>query len=123
MQRRIVSLLAGSALLAGTALAAAGAAAGAAVASGAPATAPSPVPVPVPLAHVLSGVFFLTPPTTAQCEEQLGIACYAPFQYHEAYNLAPLYDKGFDGQGYDLASGVGTVNAALFVPELVAASG
>ena len=32
--------------------------------------------------------------------------------------------RGFAaGQGYDLASGVGTVNAALFVPELAAAAG
>ena len=32
--------------------------------------------------------------------------------------------KGFQaGPGYDLASGVGTVNAALFVPELVQAAG
>ena len=31
---------------------------------------------------------------------------------------------GFDAvSGYDLASGTGTVNAALFVPELVAAAG
>jgi len=93
MQRRIVSLLAGSALLATTALAAVGAA----VAGAAPAVLSDPVPVP--LAHVLSGVSFLTPPTTAQCEKQIGIACYAPFQYHEAYNLAPLYKKGFDGKG------------------------
>jgi hypothetical protein len=27
------------------------------------------------------------------------------------------------GRGYDLASGVGTVNAALFVPELARAAG
>jgi hypothetical protein len=32
--------------------------------------------------------------------------------------------KGFNARhGYDLASGVGTINAAKFVPELVAASG
>jgi hypothetical protein len=31
--------------------------------------------------------------------------------------------RGWDAmKGYDLATGVGTVNAALFVPELVAAS-
>jgi len=93
MQRRIVSLLAGSALLTGTALAAVGAA----VAGAAPAVLSDPVPVP--FAHLLSGVSFPTPPTTAQCEKQIGIACYAPFQYHEAYNLAPLYKKGFDGKG------------------------
>ena len=32
--------------------------------------------------------------------------------------------KGFNaGPGYDLASGVGTVNAALFVPELARTAG
>jgi hypothetical protein len=32
--------------------------------------------------------------------------------------------RGFAARrGYDLASGVGTVNAALFVPELAAAAG
>jgi hypothetical protein len=32
--------------------------------------------------------------------------------------------NGFDaGLGYDLASGVGTINAALFVPELARAAG
>jgi hypothetical protein len=32
--------------------------------------------------------------------------------------------KGYSaGRGYDLASGVGTVNADLFVPELAAAAG
>jgi hypothetical protein len=32
--------------------------------------------------------------------------------------------RGFTARrGYDLASGVGTVNAALFVPELAAAAG
>jgi hypothetical protein len=31
--------------------------------------------------------------------------------------------RGFDAvKGYDLASGLGTIDAALFVPELVAAS-
>ena len=93
MQRRIVSLFAGSALLVATALAAGGAA----VASVAPAALSGPVPVP--LVRVLSGASFATPPTTAQCEKQLHIACYAPFQYHKAYNLAPLYMKGFDGKG------------------------
>ena len=32
--------------------------------------------------------------------------------------------RGWDAvRGHDLASGLGTINAALFVPELVAASG
>jgi subtilase family serine protease len=91
MQRRIVSLCAGAALTAATALTAAAPV----VATAAPAAGAGPVP----LSRLLSHVSFPTPPTTAQCEAALGIACYAPFQYHKAYNLGPLYKKGFDGKG------------------------
>ena len=42
---------------------------------------------------------FPRPPTTAQCEQQQHLACYAPFQYHQAYDLGPLYRKGLDGKG------------------------
>lgn len=54
---------------------------------------------PVPLARMLSNVSFPTPPTTAQCVRQTGLACYAPFQYHQAYNLGPLYKQGLNGTG------------------------
>ena len=40
-----------------------------------------------------------TPPTTAQCEQQFGIACYDPAQMQAAYNLAPLYANGYNGAG------------------------
>jgi subtilase family serine protease len=40
-----------------------------------------------------------TPPTTAECEAQFGIACYDPAQIQAAYNLAPLYAKGYNGAG------------------------
>ena len=39
------------------------------------------------------------PPTTAQCEAQFHIACYSPNQIEQAYNLAPLYAKGYNGAG------------------------
>ena len=39
------------------------------------------------------------PPTTAQCEADYGIACYQPFQLQRAYNLAPLFSRGIEGQG------------------------
>jgi subtilase family serine protease len=39
------------------------------------------------------------PPTTAQCEAQLKIACYQPFQLRQAYGLPKLYAKGIDGAG------------------------
>ena len=92
MPRRLIRLCAGSALLAASALTTAGAAA-----VGGAAALPSVGPIP--LARMLSNVRFATPPTTAQCEKQLGIACYAPFQYHQAYNLNPLYKQGLTGKG------------------------
>jgi subtilase family serine protease len=42
---------------------------------------------------------FPNPPTTAQCEKQDGVACYAPAQYQRAYNLTPLYNAGLTGRG------------------------
>lgn len=54
---------------------------------------------PTPLARLASQTSFATPPTTAQCEQQLGIACYAPFQYHVAYDLNSLYAHHLDGAG------------------------
>jgi subtilase family serine protease len=39
------------------------------------------------------------PPTTAQCEAAYQVPCYQPFQLKRAYDLAPLYAKGVDGNG------------------------
>jgi subtilase family serine protease len=39
------------------------------------------------------------PPTTAECEKQAGTACYQAFQLQRAYDLAPLFAKGIEGQG------------------------
>jgi len=39
------------------------------------------------------------PPTPAECRKDLGIACYSPRQVQRAYDLPPLYAKGFDGRG------------------------
>lgn len=93
MQRRIASLFAGSALTVTSALGLAGATAFTA------APAAQSVPMPVPLIHVLKGASFATPPTTAQCQAQLGIACYSPAQFQTAYDLAPLYKAGDNGSG------------------------
>jgi len=93
MRRRIASLFAGSALTVTSALGLAGAAA----VTVAPA-AQSP-PMPVPLVHTMSRASFATPPTTAQCEEQLHLACYSPAQFRQAYDLAPLYNQGDNGAG------------------------
>lgn len=39
------------------------------------------------------------PPTSTQCERVVGLACYSPHQLQRAYELGPLYAKGFDGKG------------------------
>jgi subtilase family serine protease len=93
MQRRIASLFAGSALTVASALGVAGATA----MTAAPAAAG--LPVPVPLARMLTHASFASPPTTAQCEQQLHVACYSPAQFQRAYDLAPLYKQGDNGKG------------------------
>jgi subtilase family serine protease len=55
--------------------------------------------VPFATGHVLAAGHMAQPPTTAQCETDFGIACYQPFQLQRAYNLAPLFANGVEGQG------------------------
>ncbi len=43
------------------------------------------------------------PPTTADCEAGLSIACYAPFQIEQAYDMNPLYSRGLNGAGETIA--------------------
>jgi subtilase family serine protease len=43
------------------------------------------------------------PPTTASCLAQIGIACYSPNQYQQAYDLKSLYAKGKSGNGRTIA--------------------
>jgi subtilase family serine protease len=93
LQRRIASLFAGSALTAASALGLAGATAVTA------APAAQSLPMPVPLARMLTHASFATPPSTAQCEQSLHIACYSPAQFQQAYDLAPLYQQGDNGSG------------------------
>jgi subtilase family serine protease len=40
-----------------------------------------------------------SPPDTAQCESDFGIACYQPAQLQQAYNLPALYARGVTGKG------------------------
>jgi subtilase family serine protease len=49
--------------------------------------------------HVLYSHRFAQPPTTADCETSIGIACYSPNQYQQAYDMNPLYNAGLDGKG------------------------
>jgi subtilase family serine protease len=58
-------------------------------------------PVPFAAGHVFPMAVgkMSTPPTTAVCEAKFGVACYQPFQLQRAYNLAPLFSQGIEGQG------------------------
>jgi subtilase family serine protease len=71
-----------------------------AAAATAPAAAATVQPVPLAAGHVIRVAGKMAqPPTTAYCEAHYGIACYQPFQLQRAYNLAPLFDRGIEGQG------------------------
>jgi subtilase family serine protease len=39
------------------------------------------------------------PPSTRQCQQAAGIACYGPGQLRSAYQLLPLYARGVTGKG------------------------
>lgn len=58
----------------------------------------SPLATAEPL-HVTFPGSFTAPPTVAQCEQQVGIPCYGPTQYEQAYDMNPLYAKGLTGAG------------------------
>jgi subtilase family serine protease len=92
---RALRLVRGAAMATVTALAVGSApAAGVAAASGAVIE-----PVPFAVGHFVVGGHMSQPPTTAQCEADFGIACYQAFQIQKAYNLAPLFSRGIEGQG------------------------
>ena len=42
---------------------------------------------------------FPAPVSTAECQADLGINCYTPVQYRQAYDLNPLYQRGITGAG------------------------
>jgi subtilase family serine protease len=71
----------------------------AAVAAVAPAAAAAVQVVPLATGHIVTKAGILQPPTTAECEADYGVACYQPFQLQKAYDLAPLFSKGIEGQG------------------------
>jgi subtilase family serine protease len=56
-------------------------------------------PVPFVTGPILAAGQFPQPLTTAECEADLHIACYQPFQLQRAYDLAPLFSRGIEGQG------------------------
>jgi subtilase family serine protease len=94
---RALSVARGAAIAAIAALGTGGAAAVPLTAAAAPA-ATAVMPVPFSTGHILAAGKMSQPPTTAQCETDYGIACYQAFQLQRAYNLAPLFAKGVEGQ-------------------------
>ena len=97
---RALVLLSGTALTAVAVLGAGSAVvASAAVTAVAPVTAAAVQAVPFATGHILAAGHMAQPPTTAQCEQNYGIACYQAFQLQRAYNEIPLFSKGIEGQG------------------------
>ena len=96
---RALPLVRGAAIAAVAALAAGSAAAAPAVAPVASAVTSAVQVVPFATGHILAAGKMSQPPTTAQCEQQFGIACYQAFQLQKAYDLAPLFAKGIEGKG------------------------
>jgi subtilase family serine protease len=66
--------------------------------------------------HVLSTTLSF-PPDTAYCRANLGISCYQPAQFQQAYNLTPLFNAGLTGAGRTIvivdAFGSPTIKADL----------
>jgi subtilase family serine protease len=58
------------------------------------------LPMPLPLGTELPSVRGLSAPlSTAQCQQQLQLACYSPAQMRAVYGLNPLYARGITGRG------------------------
>jgi subtilase family serine protease len=57
------------------------------------------VAVARPFAVRLGNAHWAQPPTTAQCIQTTGFACYRPSQFQQAYDLKPLYAQGLNGAG------------------------
>jgi subtilase family serine protease len=122
-----MSLVRGVAVTAVAALGAGGAAAAPVAAAAVTPAAAAVHVVPFATGHVLAAGKMTQPPTTAQCETQYGIACYQVFQLQRAYNLAPLFTRGIEGQGQtivivdafgspSIASDLNTFDAQMHLP-------
>jgi subtilase family serine protease len=98
--RLVVAAIAAAAL--GTSLLAGAASAASATPAAGHRGAGSVAPVPAITGHAL-GRTLSFPPTTAYCETNIGIACYSPVQYQQAYDLKPLYKLGINGKGRTIA--------------------
>jgi subtilase family serine protease len=52
---------------------------------------------------IINRPFAGKPPTTAQCENSTGFACYSPGQFETNYNMKSLYKNKFTGKGETIA--------------------
>jgi subtilase family serine protease len=59
----------------------------------------SSVPAAARPLHIAIKHRFGQPPTTSQCLQTMGIACYNPVQFQRAYDMGPLYSAGLNGTG------------------------
>jgi subtilase family serine protease len=57
----------------------------------------------LPLSKVVNRPFAGAPPTTAQCENSTGFACYSPRQFETAYDMKSLYKHKWTGAGETIA--------------------
>ena len=87
-----IALLPGLALLIGLTIAPA-------TGASAPAAQTSRAAVATPFAVRLGNAHWAQPPTPAQCIAALGLACYRPSQFQQAYDLKSLYAAHLNGRG------------------------
>jgi subtilase family serine protease len=57
----------------------------------------------LPMVRYVGTSFASKPPTTAQCLDSTGFACYSPGQFQTAYNMKPLYKGKWTGKGETIA--------------------
>jgi subtilase family serine protease len=101
---RIAAIAAGVTALTGAVMLAAVPASGGAAHGAAARLTSAPVTVAVrPGVIRLAGAALQAPPTTAQCKQSDGIACYQPGQLRIAYRLPAVYAKGITGTGETIA--------------------
>jgi subtilase family serine protease len=70
------------------------------VSAGGVSTAAAGIP---PLSKIVNRPFAGKPPTTEQCLNSTGFACYSPSQFETAYNMKSLYTDKWTGAGETIA--------------------
>jgi subtilase family serine protease len=94
-----------------------------------PAQSHAATPVPDLSRPIDVGRQIPAPISTTACQVEFGISCYTPLQYHKAYDLNPLYNRGITGAGRTIvivdsfgsptiASDVATFDAQFGLPPL-----